>query len=360
MMSRTRRRAQHFAARALVSAPHRVNSVLARGGAWLERTSRDAMNGAARPPAPAAPVSPPAPQGRARFVTTRPLQLPEGLSDAELRKVYSTWAIDGEPRGHMDAYVADSFYRFVHTYSLASALTGRGLELGANPYFTTYLFDEHSGLDMELANYFDGASPTVSQRLEYVGADGVATVKQYESAQFNIEDDRFPYEDASFDVVLFCEILEHLLMNPVAVLREISRTLKMGGSMVLTTPNVCRLSNVVRMVEGVSIYDPYSGYGPYGRHNREYTLDELVTLLEFVGFQVVESFTADGHDDLLISDEQIDRVAPLLEHRPAQLGQYLFVRAEKVAESREGLPDHLYRSWPPGDIVPSKTIDEDR
>ena len=111
---------------------------------------------------------------------------------------------------------------------------------------------------------------------------------------FNIEEDEFPFEDNSFDVVLFCEMLEHLLMDPVAALRQIHRVLR-PGVLVLTTPNVSRLDNAVAMVNGVNIYDPYSGYGPYGRHNREYNRHELHHLLEFAGFDVEASFTADGH-----------------------------------------------------------------
>ena len=80
---------------------------------------------------------------------------------------------------------------------------------------------------------------------------------------------------ASFDFVLFCEIIEHLLMNPLHALREIHRVLEPGGLLVLTTPNVARLGNVLRWSRGDNIYDPYSGFGPYGRHNREYTLHEL-------------------------------------------------------------------------------------
>ena len=105
----------------------------------------------------------------------------------------------------------------------------------------------------------------------------------------------FPFESDSFDVVLFCEVIEHLLMDPVVALREIKRVLRPGGSLVVSTPNVARLENMARLAAGANLYDPYSGYGPYGRHNREYTRHELVKLLEFVGFQPDIHFTADVH-----------------------------------------------------------------
>ena len=96
---------------------------------------------------------------------------------------------------------------------------------------------------------------------------------------------------------------------------------------------------------------PRSGFGPYGRHNREYTMRELRFLMDFLGFEVEASFTADGHPDPVEHMPRYDAVAPLLEGRADDLGQYLFLRARKVRPSREGLPSNLYRSYPPEELV---------
>jgi SAM-dependent methyltransferase len=53
---------------------------------------------------------------------------------------------------------------------------------------------------------------------------------------------RLPYEDASFDVVLLVEVIEHLENHRVA-LGELARILKPGGVLILTTPNVMRLNS---------------------------------------------------------------------------------------------------------------------
>ena len=172
----------------------------------------------------------------------------------------------------------------------------RTLELGANPYFTTVLFWEYRDEEPELANYFGFDDKEIdTQVVEYIDAEGVQKKRTVGFRLFNIERDRFPYEDESFGMVLFCEILEHLVEDPVSVLTEINRVTEMGGHLVLTTPNVARAENVARLINGDNLYDPYSGFGPYGRHNREYTLDELEQLLAFSGYTVECGHSADGH-----------------------------------------------------------------
>lgn len=54
--------------------------------------------------------------------------------------------------------------------------------------------------------------------------------------------------DDSMDVVLFCEVLEHLTFNPVAMWKAIYRVLRPGGRIILTTPNHYALSAVSRQV----------------------------------------------------------------------------------------------------------------
>ena len=49
-----------------------------------------------------------------------------------------------------------------------------------------------------------------------------------------------PYSDGSFDLVILCEVAEHL-PTYIPVVAEIGRVLAAGGRLVLSTPNVARL-----------------------------------------------------------------------------------------------------------------------
>ncbi len=274
-----------------------------------------------------------------------PLPLPEGWSEEKLRELVTSVQVEDGPVLELHNYAALDFRRFVYTLSLVPEKPNLEiLELGANPYFTTTLIHKFRDARLHLSNFFGRPGRNAVQQI-IVQQTGEVIPYQYQ--EFNIEKDSFPYEDESFDVVLFCEIIEHLLSDPVHTLTEIRRVLKPGGSMVLTTPNAARLENVCKMVSGVNIYDGYSGYGPYGRHNREYTKHDLFLLLSANGFQVETLFTADIHEDFANSSSVLTELAPLIEHRQPDLGQYIFSRSIMEANSKSVVPvrpEWLFRS----------------
>jgi glycosyltransferase involved in cell wall biosynthesis/SAM-dependent methyltransferase len=273
-----------------------------------------------------------------------PLPLPPGWSEEDLRRLISSVQVEDASIEELKPYVEADFKRFVYTLSLVPEQSGqRILELGANPYFTTTLLRKFRSADLYLANFFDKPGREGKQK---VTIHSTREVIEYAFKQFNIEEEIFPYDDNSFDVVLFCEIIEHLLRDPVHALTEIRRVLKPGGDLVLTTPNVARLENARKIIAGENVYDPYSGHGPYGRHNREYTQEDLFSLLTANGFTVGTIFTANVHPEP-DSSVSLSTLAPLLKNRQTDLGQYIFCRCSVNLGSKELPPERpkwLFRS----------------
>jgi SAM-dependent methyltransferase len=290
------------------------------------------------------------PRPDAVFALRRPLSLPEGVSEVELRRFVLGIRPVGAPEAELARYAAEDFERFVHTWALVRDLTGDCLELGANPYFTTMLLRRFTPLRLTLANYFGPQvqTPLLEQQVAFEDG-GKPAVLGLQTHHFNIERDRFPFPDAAFDVVTFCEIIEHLQTDPLAALGEIHRVLRPAGVLAVTTPNVARLENAARLVAGENIYDPYSGYGAYGRHNREYTLTELQRLLEHAGFAIEQAFTSDVHDNHAGWFVPLSQCRGLVK-RERDLGQYLFVRARKRQTPHTKKPTWLYRSYPEGEL----------
>jgi SAM-dependent methyltransferase len=290
----------------------------------------------------------------ALFPKAPPLPLPDGLNEQELFEFVTSIRVQDAPEQEMRTYATHDFRRFVYTWGMIRGLSGKCLELGANPYFTTMLIRKFTNIEVIMANYFGhSANEECTQAVDYRELiSGEPKTEQFTFQHFNVENDVFPYADEQFDLVIFAEIIEHLLNDPSKVLREIKRVLKPNGTLVLTTPNIARLENVTRLISGANIYDPYSGYGPYGRHNREYNRHELHQLLTFEGYDSIESFTADVHSNQADIFFSVRKVADMLRFRQDDLGQYIFLKA--ISRPHVHLaqrPSWLYRSYPQGELV---------
>jgi SAM-dependent methyltransferase len=286
------------------------------------------------------------------FPLAPPLPLPPGESERSITDLLASVELEDAPKQEMYNYWNDDWRRFVYTLDLASSCRGECLELGANPYYTTLLLKHFTELNLTLANYFsDQFAGPMKQAISFKNPHtGGSTNWVWNFSHFNIENTDFPFHDQSFDLVMCCEIIEHLQNDPIRVLREIKRVLRPAGHIILTTPNANRLENVCRMIAGANIYDPYSGYGAYGRHNREYNRHELALLLDYCGFDVETFFSADVHKNMANHYTPAREIGHLLKHREYDLGQYLFVRAVNARPARTKRPEWLYRSYPPDQL----------
>lgn len=279
----------------------------------------------------------------------RPLHLPCGETEQSLKAYLSQFYIkeDGlhEERNY---YLEAAFKRFLYTLQITPSRRGRLLEIGAAPYFISLLLKQFTPHELTFVNYFGEAWGKIA-RQTLVSADGSELL--IESDNVNIEAESLPYQSASFDVVLLCEVLEHLTNDPHRALLEIKRVLKPNGTFILTTPNMACLENIERLWAGHNIFDNYSAYGPYGRHNREYTFAEVKRLLEHVGFAIEEAFTSDIHAHHSQGFIPSSQLATLIEQRPDKLGQYTFIRATNRHEPQRKKPAWLYRSYPSEEVA---------
>jgi 2-polyprenyl-3-methyl-5-hydroxy-6-metoxy-1,4-benzoquinol methylase len=110
--------------------------------------------------------------------------------------------------------------------------------------------------------------------------------------EVDLEDDRLVELDlaARFDVIIFSEVVEHIRVSPVHVIRFLLNQLTSGGSILITTPNLFsrrRLHNVGRRL---SPMDPipinYSHAGDHHFHVRLYSMKELLAAITAAGGDV--------------------------------------------------------------------------
>lgn len=93
--------------------------------------------------------------------------------------------------------------------------------------------------------------------------------KGYSAIDYVSEAHQIPVPDASFDVILLTEVLEHV-PNPVEVIREISRIIKPGGRLILTAPLGSGLHQ--------QPFHFYGGYTPfwYGKYLTENHFSDIM------------------------------------------------------------------------------------
>jgi SAM-dependent methyltransferase len=293
---------------------------------------------------------------RLNLALMRELPLPEGTTEETILSFFKSFPISLPPWNSevIENYSQYHLRRLIYTLGLVKDLKGRCLELGSAPYFMTLLLKQFTDLDLVLANYFGKNQPQKFSAVSYNDFySGKKRSMNLDYHHFNIEESEFPFHDAEFDVVIFCEILEHLCVDPLTALKEIKRVLNPGGALILTTPNSNRLENIAKMIAGINIYDPYSGYyGPYGRHNREYNVSEILHLLDYCGFAVEEVFTSDIIANKSRDYLQLEQLEILLSGRRHDLGQFIFIRAINAGKCRKKRPSFLYANFPSHELEP--------
>lgn len=170
------------------------------------------------------------------------------------------------------------------------------LDLGCYPgEFGQLLKSKYTQSAISLADVIEPGVPIIDARVQFVKIEDLNT-------------NRLPFTDNSFDLVTNLEMIEHLY-NPDNLLAEIHRTLRPEGTLVLSTPNLASWMNRVLLLSGhfprglsISIKANLTGASDFilrssresqedaafDYHVRLYTFGALKALLNAHGFLVTE------------------------------------------------------------------------
>lgn len=214
---------------------------------------------------------------------------------AELRDFYLVLGDDVESAGHAN-YVLKHRHEYIRTVRdvLKHCPPGQGgvkvLEIGA--FFGVVC--------IALASL--GYEVTASDIPEYIEhPEQVERYKKYgiRTKGVRLEGFILPFADEEFDVIIMCEVLEHLNFNPLPLLKEINRIGAPGSVFYLALPNIASIYNRRRLVSGQSIgievaeffmqLDPKDSLVANG-HWREYTAGEIRQMLEPLGYRIADQY----------------------------------------------------------------------
>lgn len=153
------------------------------------------------------------------------------------------------------------------------------LEVGALPFILTRAL-KLKGYDVEAVDVEPARMKQVINKFNI------------EVVKCDIETDTLPYDDNSFDIILFNEVFEHLRINPIYTFKELRRVLKTDGTIFISTPNLLSLKGLYSLL--IQKKSPSNIYGEYEKliklghmgHVREYTPTELKEFLAACRFEV--------------------------------------------------------------------------
>lgn len=192
---------------------------------------------------------------------------------------------EGGDRSGLNQYVIMQSPRYAHLLQLLAESTSFG-QL-AEPRIA----DVGPGLQTELV-----AAAKPSAKITTVGYDDHLQRSYDDHIEYDLnaayDKSTWPVVPAEqqYDIVLFCEVIEHLYTTPIAVLGWLRTIMKPGGYLVIQTPNAQAITRRIRAVLGKPLYGRITNFGEPGMnpgHFREYTPDELRSMGERTGFEVV-------------------------------------------------------------------------
>jgi len=217
-----------------------------------------------------------------------------------VRDYLYSFEIIGSDSSFIKAYVDDALPRFLHTIDMLAGHTPkRALEIGGNPYLISILLKNLYDINLTVTNFFNQSvyDKDITKGCQVIKSEKFMENYSFEYYGLNVELSEYPFDNETFDTVFFCEVLEHIVVDPLQCFKKLYRVLKPGGIMVLTTPNAVRLINFAHMLAGKNFFDRYHpNNGIYGRHNREFTLTEVTHFLKAEGFEIEKAVTLDRYN----------------------------------------------------------------
>lgn len=256
------------------------------------------------------------------------------------------------------------FYKIVQYIQLITAPINSVVDVGPYPGSLVSILRDLLGSDAEYCGIGLGFSDEYKEQMDRLNASLFETDIDPEFVDAK-ECKEWPCQNT--DVCFLLDAIEHLT-NPVFCLDQINKSLRLGGSLILTTDNISCLGytyGMLRSGRSPNIHPLSSSMfyrGDWRPHFREYSRDELAFYLQYCGFKVMkhEYFERKQGDYYLDGEGKVREksrysgikgmiVKNVVKHVP-HLRDHHIILAEKVQEFDANIkmrpgPTHSLDEW---------------
>ena len=270
-----------------------------------------------------------------RLVKSKPFL---GISDAVVRSA--------KPLLDADDYHITHSARLARTAHILREMVAevgedcKVLELGTSGFIPVVLKSLFPSVTIDVTN-FDTAVASEGESVSYECEVGLAGRSVGVRAfPIDLEYDLIPIDNETYDIVVCCEVIEHMEIDPMFMLAEVNRVLKTNGKLFVSTPNILSSRGFTKMLEGHAPYFfmQYHANREYHRHNYEYSVKQLWSVLKCAGFDPTV-WTEDLFEDGLVHAVDALRDAGFkIDH----VGDNILSIATKISEVVERYPRGLY------------------
>jgi SAM-dependent methyltransferase len=214
------------------------------------------------------------------------------------------------PESSDEVYLRTHSRRYALLLELVKGFAANAILVVGPSYESVLLRDAIPGAAIDTLGWHDHRFPRVEGE---------------EHVQHDLNDPDYPQLEPH-DVIVCAEVLEHLHVSPIPVLRFLANGLTPGGRLMIQTPNATALPKRLRMLLGRNPYDPIRDEAHNPGHFHEYTVGELRDAVEAAGLDVTQLVTANYFDHGSRKNRLYRAAGPLL---PSTLREGITIVAQR-------------------------------
>jgi len=262
------------------------------------------------------------------------------MNEPDMLAILERHALEANAAADFDIeYYSKHRARFARTLGLVPKAkdSACALELGCTSLFQVALANSFGYTDVRGSLFSLDVADKLRRREFTCGPFSAETL----TVSLDLEHELFPFAEATVDLVMCCEVIEHMDIDPMFMLSELNRICRKNATLLITTPNSCSARNYWKIAHGwrPHFFMQYRRDRSPHRHNIEWDIHGLATMVRAAGFTITLLDTEDVFEPTMPEGKDLlERAGLPTEHR----GDCIFLVAHKTCGIIDRWPEEIY------------------